>query len=406
MRVLVVNKFWYRRGGLERVMFDEIEWLAQAGHEVAHFSTRHPQNEPSPWAAYFVEYLELGESGGLSSLDKARAAGRMFHNGMAARQFARLLADFNPDVVHVHGMHRQISPSILGVARRAGVPVVQTLHDYHHICPADTLLHRGRRVCQPRRCGRLWTAPAVFGACVRGSVAASALSACETAWARRFYERGIDRFICPSVFMAEQIAAAGWNVPVEYVPNAAPPVLARTGPGCGFVVAGRVSSEKGIEQALEAARLAGAHLSVVGTGPLLGGLKTAFPEALFTGHLDCAGVESAIRRARAVVVPSLWFENASMSVLEALSAGVPVIGTRLGGTPELVADGVEGMLVSPGDVSALAAAMRRIQVDEGLSLRMGEAAKERAATAFSPSRHVAGILRVYESAVSDRQRGL
>ena len=153
MRILVANKFWYRRAGLERVMFDEIGWLEAAGHEVAHFSTQHPENDASPWSDYFAPYLEIGPQTTLTSREKAIAVERMFWNAVAARRFARLLRDFRPDVVHVHGIHRQISPSILVEARRAGVPVVQTLHDYHPICASGDLLLAGRRACDPPRCG-------------------------------------------------------------------------------------------------------------------------------------------------------------------------------------------------------------------------------------------------------------
>ena len=102
MRILVANKFWYRRAGLERVMFDEIAWLEAAGHEVAHFSATHPENDASPWSDYFVPYLEIGIESGISLRDKATAAGRMFWSFEAGRRFAHLLRDFRPDIVHVH----------------------------------------------------------------------------------------------------------------------------------------------------------------------------------------------------------------------------------------------------------------------------------------------------------------
>ncbi len=140
LRILVANKFWYHRGGLERVMFDEISWLEEAGHEVAHFSTQHPQNVPSPWSDYFVPYLELGEGGNLRAAQKLRAAARMFYSREAAARFTRLLLEFRPDVIHVHGIHRQLSPSVLVAAHARGIPVIQTMHDYHAFCCADVLL--------------------------------------------------------------------------------------------------------------------------------------------------------------------------------------------------------------------------------------------------------------------------
>ena len=149
MRILMANKFWYRRGGQERVVFDEIAWLGRAGHDVAHFSAQHPENEDSPWSGYFAPYLEIGVDSTLSGRERLLAARLMFWNAEAARRFARLLRAFRPDVVHVHGIHRQISPSILVEAKKAGVPVVQTLHDCHPICPADVLLLGDAVACLP-----------------------------------------------------------------------------------------------------------------------------------------------------------------------------------------------------------------------------------------------------------------
>lgn len=169
MRVLVANKFWYRRGGLEQVMFAEVEALAEAGHEVAHFSTAHPRNEPSPFADYFAPYLDLGGQMPLTGRERLTAAVRMFSNAEAAQRFAMLIRDFRPDVVHAHGIHRQLSPSIFEAAHREGVPVVQSVHDAHKVCPEDRLLRAGREAycrdagrhgtCPPSRTGARTGAP-------------------------------------------------------------------------------------------------------------------------------------------------------------------------------------------------------------------------------------------------------
>jgi glycosyltransferase involved in cell wall biosynthesis len=400
MRILVANKFWYRRGGLERVMFDEIRWLEDDGHEIAHFSTAHPDNEPSPWSSYFTPYIELGEGGSLSASDRARAAARLFSNREAARRFDRLVEEFRPDVVHVHGIHRQLSPSILAVARRHGVPAVQTLHDYHHVCPADVLLRADGSVCDPRRCGRAWYGAAVGGRCVRGSLGASALSAGETGWQRltRAYERGIARFISPSRFMAERMAEGGWTVPIDVVPNAIDAVEARNGAGSGFVVIGRLAREKGVDVALRAAGKAGVTMRVAGEGPLGPKLRQEYGDAPFLGRLDSDEVDSLVREARAAVVPSLWFENAPMSVLETMAAGVPVIASRTGGIPEQVTDGLDGLLVAPGDIDGFAAAMLRLHDDEALAMRLGIEARRTAQTRFSPEAHVRGLVASYVAA--------
>jgi glycosyltransferase involved in cell wall biosynthesis len=400
MRILVANKFWYRRGGLESVMFDEIAWLEGAGHAVAHFSTAHPLNDPSPWDEYFVPYVELGADGPLGPAQRAMAAMRLFSNRDAARRFDELCATFNPDVIHVHGIHRQISPSILGIARRRSIHVVQSLHDYHHVCPADVLLYAGRETCEPRRCGEIWYGPAIAGRCVRRSLSASAVSAAETSFQRlsRAYERSVVRFISPSVFLADSMLAGGWEIPIDVVPNATSCEAVLPGDRSGFCLIGRLSHEKGVRFALEAARAVGGRVTVAGEGPLGQELRAAYPDVAFVGRLDSTAVADLVRRSMAVIVPSVWFENAPMSVLEAMSSGTPVIASAIGGIPEQITDGVDGLLVQPGEVDALAVAMRALLEDSTLATRLGTAARATVAQRFSPELHLQGLLACYRAA--------
>jgi len=397
---LVADKFWYRRGGTERVIFDEIEWLEAAGHQVAHFSTAHPMNQPSPWSDYFAPYLELGVDGRLSASEKALAAARLFYNREAARRFTRLLDDFRPDVVHVHNIHRHISPSIVMVAQRKGVPVVHTLHEYHAVCPSDLLLRDDLSVCQPPRCGGANYLPCVRYRCVRGSLAGSALSALEIFWRNRVldYPALVDTFISPSAFLASVLDRSGWRRrPVRVLPNAVP--VGDVGEaGDYFVYAGRLSREKGVQTAVAAAAQAGVELIVAGDGPLGEQLRAAAPASVrFTGRLPGEQLDELLRHALAAVVPSDCFENAPLAVLEAMAVGRPVIAARTGGIPELVRDGVDGILVEPGDVESLGQALRRLHADRSTADSMGAAARQRVSEAFSPARHLDGLLATYEA---------
>lgn len=406
MNVLVASKFWYPRGGLERVMFDEIAALEAAGHRVAHFATTHPANVPSPWSAYFTPYIELGKDAENGVVDRLRAAVRMFHNRGAARSIATLIDDFVPDVLHVHGIHRQISPSILQVARRARVPVVHTLHDYHHVCPGDVLLRGGVVPCDVE-CWRFAHLPAVRYRCVRGSLAASALSAAETAFqrGRGVYERCVDRFIAPSRFLRDRVTDAGWGVPVSVLPNAVQPRRIErcvTGDPV-FLFVGRLSPEKGVDIALAAAAEANCELIVAGDGPLRGELSERWPSATFLGHIRPEEISQLLGRVSAVVVPSVCHENAPMSVLEAMSAGTPVIASRIGGIPELADDGCQGLLVEPGSVEELAAAMSRIADDRVLADALGRAGLQRVTAEFGPDTHLEGLVGIYEDVISSRR---
>jgi glycosyltransferase involved in cell wall biosynthesis len=398
MRILVASKFWYPRGGLERVMFDEIAWLEGVGHEVAHFSTSHPDNQSSPWSDYFVPSLELGEHAGLAVREKLVATARMFYSVEAAKRFRRQLAVFRPQVVHVHGIHRQLSPSILFEARRAGIPVVQTLHDYHPVCPCDTLLRGGSEACVPPRCRGRDLLPCVVHRCVRDSLTTSAVSAAELFWRRWVlrYEDLVALFIAPSQYLAEVIGAGGWSrPPIVVLPNAVP-VSSTSALGDYFLYAGRLSGEKGVATLLRASVRSKAPLVVAGDGPQARALRSMAPASVrFVGRVMPSELARLLHGCLAAVVPSEWPENAPLAVLEPMAAAKPVVASRVGGIPEQVRDGVEGILVSPGDTRALAAAMLRVAGDRELARRLGSAGRQRVLEMFAPTVHLQGLLQAY-----------
>ena len=411
MRILVVNKFWYRRAGLERVMFDEIEWLEAAGHEVAHFSTQHPENDPSPWSDYFSPYLEIGPHADLSAGQRILAVERMFWNRQAASRFARLLRDFRPDVVHAHGIHRQISPSVLVEARRAAIPVVQTLHDYHPICASGDLLLGGQRACDPTKCGPVDVAPCVLHGCVHQNRVKSALGAAELLsrrWVVR-QERLVSAFISPSRYLARVVSANGIrHRPIHVLPNAipAPASMPEGAAGEAFVYAGRLSREKGLITLMRAAESARVSVLVAGTGPLEKTLRDEAPPGVrFLGRLPGEEVDRLLGTSRAAVVPSEWAENAPMAVLEPMVLGRPVVATRMGGIPEQIRDGVDGVLVTAGDELQLAAALRVLADEPALADRMGQSAHDRATTEFSPQAHLDGLVSIYSSVRSRTHLG-
>jgi glycosyltransferase involved in cell wall biosynthesis len=189
----------------------------------------------------------------------------------------------------------------------------------------------------------------------------------------------------------------GWTVPITVVPNA---VAARRDPERSdegfFLVASRLSPEKGVDIAARAARAAQVTLVVLGDGPERERLLAEFPGLDIRGQVSADEVERQQLRCRAAVVSSTAIENAPMSVLEAMNLGVPVISSSVGGVPEQVRDLRDGILVPPGDVEALAAALRQLANDAGLAARMGQSARHRAQTEFSFDRHMRSLIDVYE----------
>jgi glycosyltransferase involved in cell wall biosynthesis len=394
----MVSAFGYLRGGLEGVMLDEMQWLRDAGHDVDYFATADVRNEPSPLSDSFPP----GHDYSAGARPNPAAVLDLFWSRRAASAFASALARFEPDVVHSHGLFRHLSPSILPEAKRRGIPVVMTAHDPGLVCPA-MMMRGGVKPCLPRACGRRFFGSAARYRCIGGSLPRSMVAAAEATVQHVLgqYEPFVKTVVSPSRFMAEVLTEGGIRRrKLVVLPNAVAEAPAHDrSPGGPFVVSGRVNAEKGVATALEAARLVGVPLVVAGTGPLLYSLAARFPEADFVGMLPKDELWRLLSRATAVVVPSHCLENASVTILESMAAGVAVVASRIGGIPEQVTDGREGLLVPPGDVVALAAAMRGLWEEPTAAAALGARGQHTARKRYRPDRHVAGLVRVYRDAI-------
>jgi glycosyltransferase involved in cell wall biosynthesis len=411
VRILHVNKFLYRRGGAEAYMLDLAELQRAEGHQVEFFAMRHPDNLPASFGDLFPSYVEF-ETAPPSIADKARAAGRMLWSTSAARGMEQVLRAFRPDVVHLHNIYHQLSPSILRPAGRARVPTVMTLHDYKLACPTYRFLdtHGICEACLPRR---FWN-PALRR-CNRGSLAASTLSGVELTVHTFAGAYGpVHRFACPSRFLeAKMRAGRVYPERLRWVPNYvdASAIATKSVPGGNVVYAGRLSEEKGVDVLLEAlARAPELRADVVGDGPARDSLAGLAPSlgvedrVRFRGRLAAADVHEAMREAAVVVLPSRWYENMPITVLESFAAGVPVVASALGGMPELIEDGVDGILVPPDDPLALASALRSLVSDPSRALRMGAAARAKVERDHRPDLHLQRVHALYAEA-TDAARG-
>ncbi len=404
MKILHVNKYLYRRGGAEAYMDDLAALQRGAGHDVEFFGMAHPQNEPRTYERHFPSYLEL-EPPPASLPGKLRGVGRMIWSTSARRGIEEVVVDFAPDVVHLHNIYHHLSPSILGPVEGRGIPAVMTLHDYKLACPTYRFLDHGR-ICEACLGGHFQQA--VLRRCKDGSLTASSAMAFELFLhtATHAYE-GIRLFVCPSRFLAEKMAAAGvyperLRVLRHFVETDGVPVKERAGGPVLF--AGRLSHEKGVDTLIEAVgRLPGAELHVAGDGPDLPRLESlagrvADGRVRFHGRVPKERLRVLFRESSVVAVPSRWYENQPLIVLEAFASGLPVVGTRLGGIPELVSPGVDGDLAPPDDADALAASLEPLLADPERALAMGRAGRGKAEQEFSPANHLAGLQRLYDEA--------
>jgi glycosyltransferase involved in cell wall biosynthesis len=404
VRVLAANKFYFAGGGAESVFFRTNELLESAGHEVIPFAMDDPRNLASPWDAYFAPRRNYEQG---APARRVRDAAATVYSRAARRSMRRLLRASSPDIAHLHNVYHQLSLSILDELVLSGVPAVMTLHDYKPVCPAYGLL-ADDGLCQ--RCVQGSVLNAVAHRCVKGSRAGSAIAALEAYIARFRGQYGkLDVLIAPSRFLADLIVRGRVShrkivVLPNFVVAAPQPRPLPTGEP-SFLFAGRLSPEKGLHVLLDAARhLDGASLTVAGTGPLEEELHARVREESlpvhFVGHLSKDELDTELRRSYAVVLPSVCYENCPMSVLEASAAGVPTIGTALGGTVELIEHEETGLLVEPGDAAALADGMRLLTRDPESATRAGRYAWERVRERNNPQGHLDSLVAIYASAMT------
>jgi glycosyltransferase involved in cell wall biosynthesis len=410
MKVAIVNKFFFLKGGQETVALEQMKLLQQAGHQVAFFSMHHPQNPPDyEWSGYFADYVDYSLKGQSPHwLKKLSLARNFIDNPTAGKRFNAFLDEFQPDIIHCHGIAHQLTYSILQGARKRGIPVVQTLHDYQIICPAYTLLKGDQSVCEGE-CTRDNYLPCLKNRCVKESRAASALSALEMVYNRgvRDYTPLVEKFISPSRFLADKVIAGG--IPssrITHIPNFLTGIDvypdASAQPGADFLYIGRLSYEKGLFTLLKAmAQVPEARLKVVGDGPLKGELmelcaQQGVASVAWLGHLDRGGVSEALQQARAIVLPSEWYENQPMSIIEAYAHGRPVIASDMGGIPEMgVAE--YGQLFAPGDAEQLAGALKQALAHPEVWRQKGQRARRFALNQYSSDCHMEKLTRLYDS---------
>lgn len=400
-RILSVNSYHYRRGGSDVVYLEHAALMEQLGWENGFFSMHHPKNFPSDWSRYFIDELEFGSD--YSVLQKPTMAGKAVYSFEAQRKLRKLLDDFAPDVAHLHCIYHHLSPSILPVLSKANVPTVMTAHDLKIACPAYKMLNR-TGVCERCRDGSVLNV--IKYRCVRDSLGASLIVAVESGLQRtmKTYLRYLDKVVVPSRFFMNKFIEWGWPADrFVYVPNyvQANDFSPAFDPGDYFLYFGRLAPEKGIATLLRAASMAGVPVKVVGTGPeedTLKALNTELNEpAVFLGYRTGTELHDLIRDSRAVVLPSEWYENAPMSVLESFALGKPVIGAEIGGIPEMVTEQV-GATFTSRDVDALADRLRTLASEQNSRVaEMGRRARESVEQNFSQNRYVEGMLDVYAS---------
>lgn len=379
--------------------------LRDIGCQVAEFCMRHPLNMESQWDAYFISNLEYQVSD--RALDKMKKGARVLWNRESGKRISTLIKDFSPTIAHIHNIYHHISWSILPILKRHRVPVLMTLHDLKLLCPAHSM-YRSGAVCS--KCASGAYLNAVRYGCVKRSRPGSLVAAMDNVLARTIglVHRYVDIFIVPSRFYLQLFSDYGFEPhKLVYIPNFTTGVSNNSELTIGdrYLYFGRLGFEKGVQVLIKAASRAQAKLTIAGTGPSYDDLHS-LAESLevdcqFLGHLDQASLSREIQRCRAVIVPSISYENAPLTILEAMKNGKIVVGTRSGGITELIDEGVNGYLFDPHDEHGLYLHLVNLNTMRNHDLvLMGYAAIE-SVSRYSVDKYISSICNVYSAMVNN-----
>ena len=361
MKILLANKFYYRRGGDCIYTLNLEKMLKEKGHEVAVYAMKYPENEKSEWSGYWP-----------TNMTKLDAFTRPFGARQVVKGFTRLMDDFKPEVVHLNNIHTQLSPVIAKIAHEKGARVVWTLHDTKLVCPCYTCTRDGQW------CTECFTdkKAVIRHRCMPGGLPGAVIGYLEAQkWNKEVLEEYVDLFLPPSKFMMDTCVEGGYKpekfrvlcnfIDVTKVKGLKGEEVKRL-KGDYYVYLGRVNEVKGVRTLCKAAAQLDKKLIVIGGGELLPELQEAYKDCKqieFKGQMQWEGFMPILRGARFMVLPAEWSENNPLTVIESQSLGTPVLGARIGGIPELIDE--EGKGLKGEEVIGL-------KVDNGMTFTSGD----------------------------------
>lgn len=386
MKILILHNSYQQRGGEDTVVAAETKLLEDAGHSVR------------------AEIVSNEQISGFA--DKLRTLRYLPFDPHRVAWMERLLDEFCPDVVHVHNFFPLLTSAVHSVAASRGLPIVQTLHNYRLACAGAQFLRDGQ-VCE--KCLEGSNAWGVFHRCYRNSLPGSFALMRMQNHARR--EGGmlsqITRFIALTEFAKSKFVQAGIDAnSIVVKPNFVADPGKDDSLRAGALFVGRLAEEKGVHTLLDAWRnLGDIPLTFVGDGPEMAALRAKAPANVrFAGSLGPEGVAREMRKAAALVVPSIWYEGFPMVVLEGMAHGLPIFASQIGSLTEIVEDGVFGGLAEPGSAASFAEKLREAFRDKNKLAAMGRSARQTYLDRYTPQANIVQLETIYRDAIGDVRR--
>ena len=411
MKIALVNYRYFISGGPERYFFNIKEVLERMGHEVVVFSVKGPKNFPSPYEEYFLE--SVGDEEYFANTRKTpanvvKSFSRMFYSSEAKAKFRRLLEDTKPDLVYIMQYHNKISPSIIGVAKSMGIPVVHRISDFQYMCPNALFYNERSGVCEDCLNGK--SLSCVKYKCVMNSSIYSAIKL----GAKKFHElmkipQKIDAFIVPSSFTLSKLVKYGIKPEkLHHIPTFFNLKGQEADPSYEsfFLYVGRIEQQKGLQTLVDAFVGTDYRLKIIGFSN--NGFEDELKKRIegkphhieFLGKMSFDRIVPYLNTCRCTVVPSEWYDNFPNSILESFAFSKAVIATDFGSLPELVINNVTGLTFEYGSVEGLRRCIKLMHDNPSEAERMGKEARKRIETAFNPDTHYAELIKVFNDLVN------
>ena len=401
MKILQINKYHFIKGGADSVFFNTMELLKNHGHQVIPFSIKHSKNLPSPYEKYFVDAPEIRE---LPLTEKLKSIGRFFYDKNAAKKLEMLILQEKPDIAHLHNIFNGISLSILPVLYKYKIPIVITLHDTRLICPSSYFSLRGKKCDSCLRRGGINCG---LYKCYQDSLFNSWMCAMEMFFKEKIFH--YDQYIGKYIFVSNrykythslrhEFFEKKGTVLYNFIPNIEG-IKTVDKKGKYLFYYGRVTIEKGIKTLVEVMKdLPDYQLKIAGTGNLMEELQAMnLPNVEFLGFRSGNELFDTLKNSAFVIVPSEWEENNPMTVIESYAYGKPVIGSRIGGIPEIIDEGKTGFTFEAFSKDNLKRAITEaMAVSDDQYKVMSEKARLFANNNFNPEIHYNHLIEIYKS---------
>lgn len=413
MKILLINNVHYNRGGADNVYLNTGKLLKQHGHEIFYFAINHPENLDSKFSLYFVPNPDFKNK---SLLSKLFSFFRYFFSREAQHNLQCLINDYKPEIAHIHLLYGGgLTSSILPILKKNKIPIVLTIHDYKLLCPILTLMDNNLNICE--KCAKGNYIHCISKCCNQISLSSKRNLFNSVIFATESWFRDIlfnyDKYISKYIFVSEFSKAIHTKYKpfldyksemlfnfIDFNDNDIPSFIM----GDYFLYFGRLSGEKGLMTLLETFRsFPQARLFIIGEGSLKNEIKTfisknSLNNVTLLGYMTGNKLNSYIKNSKFVILPSQWYENNPLSVIESFRFGKPVIGSNIGGIPELIKDGETGMLYESSSIQSLNETLNKAQnIGTEEYARLSQNAYLFACSNFRSEAHYLKLIDVYNS---------